>query len=159
MRRLFRCPIDCLVCWLSFCFGGAGAIVTPALLAAFPLPAEAIQAMCGAFETVDPAGLRQSVASTAEFVRSFVPGNPVRAAAHGAVLQVMIFGLVFARAVRGGGGQRPNMDRYDALRGLSRIQPSRPRTAPDRAGGPSHNRGSAMARMARLSYRTGFALP
>lgn len=84
---------------LSFASAVIGAVLTPALLIAFPLPAEAIQALSGALGTVDRAMLGQTTATTADFLRSFVPGNPVKAAADGAVLQVMLFGLLFALAL------------------------------------------------------------
>ncbi|MEO7563767.1 MAG: cation:dicarboxylase symporter family transporter [Sphingomicrobium sp.] len=84
---------------LSFISAVVGAIVAPALLAAFPLPAEAIRALSAALGTVDQAAIGESTATTGDFLRSFVPGNPVKAAADGAVLQVMLFGLVFALAL------------------------------------------------------------
>ena len=84
---------------LSFASAVIGALVAPALLAAFPLPAEAIRALSGALGTVDRAMIGETTATTGDFLRSFVPGNPVKAAADGAVLQVMLFGLVFALAL------------------------------------------------------------
>ncbi|MES2002227.1 MAG: cation:dicarboxylase symporter family transporter [Pseudomonadota bacterium] len=84
---------------LSLVSAVIGAIATPFLLAAFPLPAEAIQALRGALGTVDQAAIGQSTATTADFVRSFIPTNPIKAAADGSVLQVMIFGFLFAVAL------------------------------------------------------------
>lgn len=96
-----RLAIRALPCFLALSFVSAvvGALVAPALLSAFPLPSEAIQALRSALGSVDMAGVGTGTASAADFFRSFVPANPVKAAAEGAVLQVMVFGLVFGLAI------------------------------------------------------------
>lgn len=96
-----RLAIRAIACFLALSFVSAviGAVVAPALLAGFPLPPEAIQALRGALGSVDMAGIGTGTASATDFFRSFVPANPFKAAAEGAVLQVMVFGLVFGLAV------------------------------------------------------------
>lgn len=72
------------------------AIVTPALLAAFPLPDAARAALRGALATAQPTG---EVPPFTEFLRALVPTNPVAAAANDAILPLIIFTLAFAFAL------------------------------------------------------------
>lgn len=72
------------------------AIVTPALLAAFPLPEAARAALKGALATAEPTG---EVPPFTEFLRALVPTNPVAAAANDAILPLIIFTLAFAFAL------------------------------------------------------------
>lgn len=84
---------------LSFLSAIVGAIAASLLLVAFPLPRAAIQALSGALGSIDLAGIGSGTASAADFFRSFVPVNPFKSAADGAVLQFLVFGLLFALAV------------------------------------------------------------
>lgn len=72
------------------------AVVTPALLAAFPLPEAARAALRGALATAQPTG---EVPPFTEFLRALVPTNPVAAAANDAILPLIIFTLAFAFAL------------------------------------------------------------
>lgn len=72
------------------------AIVTPALLAAFPLPEAARAALKGALASAQPTG---EVPPFTEFLRALVPTNPVAAAANDAILPLIIFTLAFAFAL------------------------------------------------------------
>lgn len=72
------------------------AVVTPALLAAFPLPEAARAALKGALATAEPTG---EVPPFTEFLRALVPTNPVAAAANDAILPLIIFTLAFAFAL------------------------------------------------------------
>ncbi len=72
------------------------ALVTPALLAAFPLPEAARAALRGALATAQPTG---EVPPFTEFLRALVPTNPVAAAANDAILPLIIFTLAFAFAL------------------------------------------------------------
>lgn len=83
---------------LSFVSASVGAAISMGALAAFPLPAEAIQSLRAALGTVDTSVLGQSVATTNDYLRSFIPTNIFKAAADGAMLQLMVFGMAFALA-------------------------------------------------------------
>lgn len=72
------------------------AIVTPALLAAFPLPEAALTALREALVAAAPTG---EVPPFTEFLRALVPTNPVAAAANDAILPLIIFTLAFAFAL------------------------------------------------------------
>lgn len=72
------------------------ALVTPALLAAFPLPEAARIALQGALASAEPTG---AVPPFSEFIRALVPTNPVGAAANDAILPLIIFTLAFAFAL------------------------------------------------------------
>ena len=72
------------------------AFVTPALLAAFPLPAEAGAALKSALSTAPDTG---EVKPFADFIRAIVPTNPVNAAASDAILPLIVFTTAFAFAV------------------------------------------------------------
>jgi len=72
------------------------AFVTPALLAAFPMPAEAGAALKSALSTAPDTG---EVKPFADFIRAIVPTNPVNAAASDAILPLIVFTTAFAFAV------------------------------------------------------------
>ena len=72
------------------------ALVTPALLVAFPLPEAARAALRGALASAAPTG---EVPPFTEFLRALVPTNPVAAAANDAILPLIIFTLAFAFAL------------------------------------------------------------
>jgi len=78
-------------------FAGAlfAAFATPALLALWPVPAEAGAALRAGLTAGTPA---PEIASAAEFLRSFIPTNPVQAAAETAVAPLVVFGLLFGFA-------------------------------------------------------------
>ncbi|WP_373486614.1 dicarboxylate/amino acid:cation symporter [Blastomonas sp.] len=72
------------------------AFVTPALLAAFPLPETARVALQTALAGTASTG---EVPPFSEFVRALIPTNPVAAAANDAILPLIIFTLAFAFAL------------------------------------------------------------
>jgi Na+/H+-dicarboxylate symporter len=78
-------------------FAGAlfAAVATPALLAAWPVPAEAGAALrAGLSPTAEPI----ETATAGEFLRSFIPANPIQAAAETAVAPLVVFALLFGFA-------------------------------------------------------------
>ena len=81
-----------IILWSS---AAMAAIVTPALLSIFPLPAEAASALRGALLTAQPPG---EVPPFSEFLRAIIPTNPVAAAAQDAILPLIIFTLAFGFA-------------------------------------------------------------
>lgn len=83
---------------LSFLSAVVGAAMTPFFLTLLPLPPEAVKALRSALGTVDSAVLGQSIATGSDYLHSFIPTNPFKAAAEGSMLQLMVFGLVFALA-------------------------------------------------------------
>ena len=72
------------------------AFVTPALLASFPMPAEAGNALKSALSTAPATG---EVKPFADFVRAIVPTNPMSAAANDAILPLIVFTMAFAFAI------------------------------------------------------------
>lgn len=72
-------------------------LVTPALLDLWPAPVEAARALRasaqGAADQVPPSP------PLADWLRSFVPANPIKAAADGAMASVVFFALIFGLAV------------------------------------------------------------
>jgi Na+/H+-dicarboxylate symporter len=73
------------------------AFLTPLLLQAWPMPAEAGAALKAALSTsTEKVG---EVPGVAEFLRSMVPTNPVAAAAGDAILPLIVFTAVFAFAL------------------------------------------------------------
>jgi len=80
----------------SALFGG---LVMPLLLSAFPLPEAAAAALRAGLAGVDAKAAAQSVPGLADFVRGIVPANIVKAASEGAILQIVIFTLLFAFAI------------------------------------------------------------
>ena len=70
-----------------------GAILTPFLLTFWPPPASAAKAL-GALVPPNAAIAPQSV-SLADWLGTLIPVNPVSAAANGAILQIVLFGLAF----------------------------------------------------------------
>lgn len=78
-------------------FAGAlfAAAATPALLALWPVPVEAGAALRAGLAPGTPA---PEMASAGEFLRSFIPTNPIQAAAETAVAPLVVFGLLFGFA-------------------------------------------------------------
>lgn len=73
------------------------ALVAPALLAAWPAPAEAAAAL-----RASAAGGAAQIPETpplADWLRAFIPANPVKAAAEGAMASLVVFALIFGLAV------------------------------------------------------------
>ena len=84
------------------------ALVAPALLAAWPAPAEAAAALAAS-----AAGGAAQIPETpplADWLRAFIPANPVKAAADGAMASLVVFALIFGLAV-----SRLDERRRDAL--------------------------------------------
>jgi proton glutamate symport protein len=76
-----------------------GAIVMPALINIFPLPEAAAAALRTGLAGVDKEAAASSVPGLADFVRSIVPPNIFKAAADGAILQIVVFTAMFAFAL------------------------------------------------------------
>ena len=76
-----------------------GALLTPVLLAAFPLPEAAAAALRTGLSAVDASVTDAPVPGAAELIRSFIPDNVINAAAEGRTLALVIFGLLFGFAV------------------------------------------------------------
>ena len=71
------------------------AIATPALLQAWPAPQAAAQALRHSAQGA--AGV-PAMAPIGDWVKSFVPANPIKAAADGAMVSIVIFALAFGLA-------------------------------------------------------------
>jgi proton glutamate symport protein len=76
-----------------------GALVMPALIGLFPLPQAAAAALRAGLAGVDLQATAASVPGMADFVRSIVPPNVVKAAADGSILQIVVFTALFAFAI------------------------------------------------------------
>ncbi|MDQ3143511.1 MAG: dicarboxylate/amino acid:cation symporter [Pseudomonadota bacterium] len=76
-----------------------GALVTPLLLALFPLPEAAAAALRTGLAAVDTSATEGVVPGASELIRSFVPNNVVNAAAEGRILALVVFSLLFAFAI------------------------------------------------------------
>lgn len=74
----------------------ATALVLPGLLNGFPPPADAAKALRAALGEAAPT---PAAPPLGEWLRSFIPTNPVAAAADGAMVSLVIFGLVFGLAL------------------------------------------------------------
>ena len=85
-----------IICTASAIFG---AVATTGLLDAFPLPADAGEALRAGLATLDPAVAGAPVPQVADFFRSIIPSNIVSAAAEGQILQIVIFAFLFALAL------------------------------------------------------------
>ncbi|ATI83075.1 dicarboxylate/amino acid:cation symporter [Sphingobium yanoikuyae] len=71
------------------------ALLGPLLLQFWPVPAGAVGALTGAGPASEVPGVRPS----AEWLLGFIPANPIRSAAEGQVVAVVLFALVFGFAV------------------------------------------------------------
>ena len=88
--------------WFAVLLTGSaifGALVMPALIAIFPLPQAAAAALRTGLAGIDPQATAASVPGMADFVRSIVPPNVVKAAADGSILQIVVFTALFAFAI------------------------------------------------------------
>ncbi|MFM8499545.1 MAG: dicarboxylate/amino acid:cation symporter [Chakrabartia sp.] len=72
------------------------AFVTPSLLAGFPMPAEAGNALKSALSSAPATG---EVTPFSDFIRAIVPTNPINAAANDAILPLIVFTMAFAFAI------------------------------------------------------------
>lgn len=71
------------------------AIVGPLMLHLWPVPAGATGALAGASSAADVPGVKPS----AEWLLGFIPANPIKSAADGQVVAVVLFALIFGFAV------------------------------------------------------------
>ncbi|MES2904363.1 MAG: cation:dicarboxylase symporter family transporter [Pseudomonadota bacterium] len=85
-----------IICTASAIFG---AVATIGLLDAFPLPADAGDALRAGLAAIDPSVAGAPVPQVADFFRSIIPSNVINAAAEGQVLQLVIFAFLFALAL------------------------------------------------------------
>ena len=94
-----------------------GALVMPALIGLFPLPQAAAAALRAGLAGVDREAAAASVPGMADFVRSIVPPNVVKAAADGSILQIVVFTTLFAFAIARlpEDKRRPLAEFFDAL--------------------------------------------
>ncbi|MCY7340207.1 MAG: dicarboxylate/amino acid:cation symporter [Sphingomonas bacterium] len=76
-----------------------GALVTPLLLALFPLPEAAAVALRTGLAAVDTSATEGAVPGAAALIRSFVPANIVNAAAEDRTLALVVFSLMFGFAI------------------------------------------------------------
>lgn len=81
---------------ILWCSAAMAALLTPALLTAFPLPEAARAALQAGLSVAEKLG---QVPTILEFFRDIVPTNPVSAAAEDKILPLIIFTLAFAFAV------------------------------------------------------------
>lgn len=97
--RASRLTARAFMLFLAVLWTGAilSALLTPLLLAAWPVPGEAAAALRSALAA--GGGEVGEVPSFGQFLRSLVPTNPVAAAANDRILPLMVFTLVFAFAV------------------------------------------------------------
>jgi proton glutamate symport protein len=85
-----------LLLFVVLLFAGAifSALATPAILALWPAPVEAAQALrASANASAVPA-----MPPIAEFLKTFIPANPVKVAAEGAMAPLVVFALLFGLA-------------------------------------------------------------
>ena len=76
-----------------------GALVMPALLSVFPLPTAAADALRAGLANVNSAETAAAVPSLSDFLGQLVPANVIKAAADGAILQIVLFAALFAFAL------------------------------------------------------------
>ncbi|WP_426267918.1 dicarboxylate/amino acid:cation symporter [Sphingomonas sp. LHG3443-2] len=76
-----------------------GAVMTPALLAVFPLPQAAAQALQAGLAGVDQSATAAAVPTVADFFKTIIPPNPIAAAANDQILPLVFFTAVFAFAL------------------------------------------------------------
>lgn len=82
---------------LLICSALLAALMIPAVLNAFPLPADSAEALRAALGQAPPAP--SDTPPIASFLRSIVPTNPVAAAASDAILPLILFTAIFGFAV------------------------------------------------------------
>ena len=88
--------------WFAVILTGSavfGAVVMPLLLGVFPLPAVAGEALRAGLAGVDANATAAAAPGLADFMRSIVPPNVIKAAAEGSILQLVVFTALFAFAI------------------------------------------------------------
>lgn len=85
-----------IICTLSAIFG---AVMMTVMTQAFPLPAEAGQALKAGLAAIDNSTASAPIPNVADFFRNIVPSNVIAAASNGDVLPLVIFTVLFALAV------------------------------------------------------------
>lgn len=83
---------------LLFASAAFSALVMPLVLELWPIPAEAARSLRASVGSAGPAPSAQ-MPPAGEWLRSFIPTNPVKAAADGAMAPLVIFAVLFALAV------------------------------------------------------------
>lgn len=81
---------------MMFMSAAIGAVLTPLLLSAWPMPAESAAALKAALTSAPAVGAQPSLR---DFLVALVPTNPISAAANTDILPLLIFTLVFAFAI------------------------------------------------------------
>ena len=76
-----------------------GAVVMPALLSVFPLPAASADALRAGLANVNSAETAAAVPTLGDFLGQLIPANAIKAAADGAILQIVVFAALFAFAL------------------------------------------------------------
>ncbi len=76
-----------------------GTLAMPVMLEAFPLPADAAEALRAGLASVDSSAASASVPTVEDWLRSLIPTNPIAAAANDKVLALVVFTGIFAFAV------------------------------------------------------------
>jgi proton glutamate symport protein len=106
-----------VILWLSSILA---AVMIPLLLSAFPMPAQAADALKAALTTV---AKPEAVPPLGDFLRAMIPTNPISAAANDAILPLIIFTAIFAFAItRLPEAKRTNLTGFfDALAGAMVI--------------------------------------
>jgi Na+/H+-dicarboxylate symporter len=100
--------IACL--WISSLLA---ALLTPLILALWPLDQAAAEALRSSFAAAKPAG---PVPTFADFIRALIPANPITAAANDAFLPLIVFTTIFAFAIT-----RLPAEQRDTLTGFFRA--------------------------------------
>jgi Na+/H+-dicarboxylate symporter len=80
----------------SAIFGG---VMMPALLALFPLPEQAAEALRVGLASVDAGATASAVPTASDFLRSIIPPNVISAAAEDKILPLVVFTAMFGFAV------------------------------------------------------------
>nr|WP_294847896.1 cation:dicarboxylase symporter family transporter [uncultured Sphingomonas sp.] len=76
-----------------------GGLLTPALIAAFPLPDSAAEALRAGLATIDRGSAVASIPKLEDFLGSLIPTNPIGAAATDKILPLVVFTALFAFAL------------------------------------------------------------
>ena len=76
-----------------------GTLMMPALTNAFPLPADAAQALRAGLSSIDASPAATATPGVADFFRNIVPSNVFAAATNGDILPLVVFTVLFALAL------------------------------------------------------------
>ncbi len=98
MARAGRMTTRAIVTMIVILWASAAmaAVLMPMLLAAFPIPSGAGEALRSALSSAEPA---TAAPPFSEFLRAIIPTNPITAAADNAILPLIVFTLAFAFAL------------------------------------------------------------